>query len=1019
MPLVHRRSVPLLPPPDVDALPKDTEVFYLKATNEIFLDYEAYTARLTYLQSNIFQCEYSGKSNLTYFQAVESEKAESRIVRERFPDELKGRVLFNVQFQVMGRLDSLVDLIYDRYKDRYFAGEKVFVDLSGDKYFARIAKAFPPASIRALAPDDDKPSSSVPPSSPAPTVVDDYSKVCHKIGTDMNVDAEMAKKDDDPDEYLYTVQLMDEEHKFEGSFMEVKAKALSRDRLAFSKSILKRYIRECVHRDAAIGSPWIVKQAIAVAFGIPTSQTDDIVEKNKQAKEAKLAKRRKTKDDPDPTPVVSKKKKLDGETGSSAGGAKKAAPAPKAIKYPIEDLDLDPMSIHDGRILRRVNAEPPSLPPKPIANKDILVPVELFDSFISTWNLINIFSKPLNISTFTLDEFSSALRHPFLDPKCVLLAELHSSLTNIIATDTSRVFGSTGAAPLPAVKGETASVVGAEDEEKDEIVEDGEGEEKEKGADEMEEEFDEELDALVRRGIAYSKRWDRMAKLKSADGRAGWERHVIGALCQRGGPLVMPNLTRILGHLFEGADQPAPTSIDPAAPLPATTDPLSAAALPPLPNLPPGFIPEGDAALGAANPEAAYLSLDIEDKVDILGYLCALAMGSKAVRGFIDESETQLTEFRKQRADVNKERKALLEQRALLEVQVDAPILNGTVVTESQGLPSPKPPPAASFAASPSLNGGSTPAPTNGNGNGHDHSTRAPDSDMLVNEDDEEDQLADDDDLATSSVGLVTPALGGRSSRASSVTSFSGKAMGAKSARQLAADEKKLADQAKAVEAAKAREVAKAKNAGRREADKQRLELDEQIKANGKKDDWVEREFRRWQGVSRCRPLGKDRFFCRYWWFDGVGGMELVGQGAGVLYGTGRLFVQGPSQEDWDAVCGREKEGEEDAIKRRVREEGGDEEKLLGVDEWGFYEQEEELDNLQNWLNAKGTRELSLKNALAKWRGYILAGSRKRLAESSGLIQRAPDARRSTRAKAEPELYRDQYLNWTNALAKY
>lgn len=95
------------------------------------------------------------------------------------------------------------------------------------RYFARIAKAFPPASIRALATDNDKASTSAaPPSSPAPTAVDDYSKVCHKIGTDMNVDAETAKNDDDPDEYLYTVQLMDEEHKFEGSFMEVKAKAL-------------------------------------------------------------------------------------------------------------------------------------------------------------------------------------------------------------------------------------------------------------------------------------------------------------------------------------------------------------------------------------------------------------------------------------------------------------------------------------------------------------------------------------------------------------------------------------------------------------------------------------------------------------------------------------------------------------------------------------------------------------------------------------------------------------------------
>ena len=35
--------------------------------------------------------------------------------------------------EVIGRMDQLVDAVYDRYKDRYFPGEKVFVDLSGDK----------------------------------------------------------------------------------------------------------------------------------------------------------------------------------------------------------------------------------------------------------------------------------------------------------------------------------------------------------------------------------------------------------------------------------------------------------------------------------------------------------------------------------------------------------------------------------------------------------------------------------------------------------------------------------------------------------------------------------------------------------------------------------------------------------------------------------------------------------------------------------------------------------------------
>lgn len=138
---------------------------------------------------------------------------------------------------------------------------------------------------------------------------EDYSSVSHCIGISLNVDIEDAKRDDDPEEYLYTVQLMDEEHKFEGSFMEVKGKSLSyvlpsrmgladrvsRDRLSFSKSILKRYIRECVQRDALIASPWIVKPHIAEALGISTEQDPEMERRNQEIREGKLAKRRKVR----------------------------------------------------------------------------------------------------------------------------------------------------------------------------------------------------------------------------------------------------------------------------------------------------------------------------------------------------------------------------------------------------------------------------------------------------------------------------------------------------------------------------------------------------------------------------------------------------------------------------------------------------------------------------------------------------------------------------------------------------
>lgn len=56
---------------------------------------------------------------------------------------------------------------------------------------------------------------------------DSYSHVSHVVGTDLNISLEDAIRSDPPEEYFYTIQLMDTEQKFEGSFMEVKSKTMS------------------------------------------------------------------------------------------------------------------------------------------------------------------------------------------------------------------------------------------------------------------------------------------------------------------------------------------------------------------------------------------------------------------------------------------------------------------------------------------------------------------------------------------------------------------------------------------------------------------------------------------------------------------------------------------------------------------------------------------------------------------------------------------------------------------------
>lgn len=152
--------------------------------------------------------------------------------------------------------------------------------------------------------------------------------------------------------------------------------------------------------------------------------------------------------------------------------------------------------------------------------------------------------KSISLSPFSIDDFASVLFHSELEPRCLLLAEIHGCLTNVIATDASRVFGISGAAPVPLYgdaeeeeeEGDEARSINGDVKAKiEEIVEEEKEVEKVKEEEEEDDEdqvVEEEYWALIRKGISHSKRWDRMAKLKSAEGREGWERHMIGAICQ-------------------------------------------------------------------------------------------------------------------------------------------------------------------------------------------------------------------------------------------------------------------------------------------------------------------------------------------------------------------------------------------------------------------------------------------------------------------------------------------------------
>lgn len=65
-------------------LKPESEVFYLKATAEIFTSYEDYVRRLAHLRAKHWSCSLTGRSNLSFEEALQSERsAKEQIAKVR------------------------------------------------------------------------------------------------------------------------------------------------------------------------------------------------------------------------------------------------------------------------------------------------------------------------------------------------------------------------------------------------------------------------------------------------------------------------------------------------------------------------------------------------------------------------------------------------------------------------------------------------------------------------------------------------------------------------------------------------------------------------------------------------------------------------------------------------------------------------------------------------------------------------------------------------------------------------
>ncbi|TRM65788.1 ATP-utilizing chromatin assembly and remodelling N-terminal-domain-containing protein [Schizophyllum amplum] len=899
MPTCRRKRVLLTQPSAallkaVQAEP-DKPVFFLKQTGEIFETYEAYAARMSFYRLKQFQCEVTGKSGLDYFQAVESERQEARTLHARFSAPLKPAVLKAVQWQVMGRLDHLVEAVFDRFKDRYFKDERILVDISGVKYHAKIEKVFPPKYSSNVEARDhlgkaDASSSTLEEEGPP-----------HLIGGDLSIPVNQTLAKDDPCSYFYWVTLLELERdpnsrrakappppkddQMLGSVMEVQCGMMSRDRLSFSKSILRRFIRDCVDRDPAVASPWVVKPAIAAHYGVSSNMPEETRQGVNAAKKGEMDKRKKNWEDKEGPPAKKQKKMTAAQEEKARVAASLAqkkerekAEAQKAkeeaerlavekkkkkpIRYPTEDLDVR-LADKDKNAGMRLD--------RPLASRQALPFNEspgTFESFLLAWNFINGHGQALRISSFTLDEFEHALEHNEPDEPCPLLAEVHFSLLDNLRT-------------VPFHRHSALlSLLQLKDQYEARDADDSL--------------WGISMQSLINAMAEVGSNWERVPA-RVSKGREGWESALVGCLKDHASLQNFPRLREVLTRLLF------------------------------------------DEAGNQTEPDLTYPYLPAEDRIAILAFMCDVAISSKGVHQHMEQCEEQLTALRKEKIEVNRQKKQYIEDMNNLMAEIKA-----------------------------------------------ENAKNGVDEDVLMN-----DAVSETSETPVSEGG-DTPVSTGSMRKGKGVSLQKKVRVTAHTAQRLAA---------------------RAKQSSAKRALAEHRRLDEEVNKLERRLEGIERDFRRLLGGVRVKPLGRDRFYNRVWWFDGLGSVSLLANGGAVQYGTGRIFIQGPSEFDQDILQRRE----EDIEERRQEEETP--EGMLGPGDWAVYTEVEELERYIQWLHVKGHRELALKNTLTKWWPHITAGMRKRNADLNAK-QLAPEARRSSRkVNASQESTKEPYMLWTNRLA--
>ncbi|KAL0075875.1 hypothetical protein J3Q64DRAFT_1648036, partial [Phycomyces blakesleeanus] len=462
-----------------------------------------------------------------------------------------------------------------------------------------------------------------------------------------------------PDAFLHPeesqIQLVNQdEEPIENFFRLVDSDEIKRDQRSFCRPVIQRFIRECTHKDSYLGAPWLIKPNVANHYKLDTSlpshlqEAQDLVyakiRKRKAAKttDEKEAEKRARKED-----TLLQKARIKEEKDRQREERRKQA----AVKYPVEDLDLPiyrkdpnlnwvlvdmtPTNLkneeNDGlyghqqqqqqqqQQIKRIPYPSGGRPARPIPRIESVLPTEFIEQSLILWSFLNVFSDPLQLSPFSVDDFERALIQSN-SVKSTVMIECNACLLNVIIRERKEDIAN------EIASGEAVEdyLEALEDEENESEEDDHQKQTnpKPKGNDRDKQQ--------VERGwrdpeqLKIGQGWDKK-EIRQTNERKGWESVLIGCLNEIATPDMIPQLDQILRHL----------------------------------------VPRNNST--ASEREKQYPSLSIKHKLTVLKFLVDVVNESTLIKEYMEECQEQLTEFRRQKVEMNKEVKLLAFRRAELD----------------------------------------------------------------------------------------------------------------------------------------------------------------------------------------------------------------------------------------------------------------------------------------------------------------------------------------------------------------